>query len=269
MKCGQGGIWCLQQPSLLELQKVRFQERGSRESDEGDADCWKQGGVRLRKVMEKWYLLDMEKFRRDGMGGGGVRKNLWGDKRVVWFIGWEKLHIKLRMKWWDRGDYIWIKVSVKIVEELSPMCRRNVDNQAGTYLTIRHALLISINAERRNLFLEDAIVGGSVRQWLIVSVVMCYISELVYSFITHQNVTEERHLAERHSFSSDKRRKINRWLDHISPSFAPTNNVLTRWQTGTPIQHRLCCKHKDLLRSLLLLHLLLILFKPPNYTTVK
>ena len=228
-------------------------ETGRSEAEESDG---KVIFIRHGKIPSWW----------DGRRGGTKKSLRWQASGMVHWMG--KI-IKLRMKWWDRGDYIWIKVSVKIVEELSPMCRRNVDNQAGTYLTIRHALLISINAERRNLFLEDAIVGGSVRQWLIVSVVMCYISELVYSFITHQNVTEERHLAERHSFSSDKRRKINRWLDHISPSFAPTNNVLTRWQTGTPIQHRLCCKHKDLLRSLLLLHLLLILSKPPNYTTVK
>ena len=114
-------------------------ETGRSEAEESDG---KVIFIRHGKIPSWW----------DGRRGGTKKSLRWQASGMVHWMG--KI-IKLRMKWWDRGDYIWIKVSVKIVEELSPMCRRNVDNQAGTYLTIRHALLISINAERRNLFLED------------------------------------------------------------------------------------------------------------------
>ena len=86
---------------------------------------------------------------------------------------------------------------------------RNVDNQTGSYLTIRQALLnAQCSCIRHKFFFKKM----------------------------YQNIWDKVY-----------------WLDHNSPSFAPTNDVLTSEQTGTPIQHRLCCKHKDISRSLLLL----------------
>ena len=129
------------------------------------------------------------------------------------------------------------------------MCRRNVDNQTGTYLTIRDtlAMLKDTNSiehffrkeEDQQIILPDWVMGGSGPQFSISQrfsaiqllgnpstiLVLIKLSSLVVQII------------------------LAGWI--IFLLLSPTNDVLTRWQTGTPIQHRLCCKHQDLLRPLL------------------